>query len=59
MSTSPPKPSSLIAEGKTIVTTVEGKTLAFGGFLSKFIVTHPRVSVLVTAVVFAALGHFA
>ncbi len=42
----------------TIVTTVEGgePTKAFGDFVSKFIVSHPKTSVIITAVVCLTLG---
>jgi hypothetical protein len=40
----------------TIVTTAEGDAKAFGDFLSKFIVSHPKTSVIVTAIVCLGLG---
>lgn len=43
---------------KTTVQTAEGKIIAFGDFVSKFIVAHPKTSVVLTAIAANAAGVF-
>ena len=50
-------PKTLLAEGAAVLTTAEGKTVAFTGVVAKFVVAHPRLSTLAALLLGGVIGH--